>query len=583
MADDKLIIGVGLDTKETKRDFDKIEQQGKGAAKDVGGFFKNAMSTALGVGLGSLAVGGITKGLGFLRSELAKTIDLAATQEDAVNSLNTALRLSGKYSKEASDDFQVFASSIQESSILGDEALLQNAALIQSLGNLSVKGLKRATQAAADLSAALGIDLAGAATLVGKAAAGEVGSFSRYGLVIKKGADNAETFAKAMAALEGKFGGAAASKVNTFSGAWQQLQNTWGDLLEIWGESTTKSTVLIAMMKKLSGFILSAQSALKGFNGEFSFIDFAIKKTIELGLAINDYIIRPLEFVGRIGSVVFDAVKLGLQGVTNLVTKVGSGIASLLNFAGIENSFTETLINMDEAVSATTDNMANDLVANWDKGFGTGFSEKTQMFLEDLQLTADAAGPIAEQLGDNISKPLKKVADDVAETAKKIEVKVGASLAGGLGKAIQHMAGNLAKGKSIFADFGKFIMNLMGDMMVQVGMALMSAGIGMSALGNLSPGAAIAAGAGLVAIGTIMKSFLGGGGSESVTATGGGGGVTSSPTEIAEPVEEDDRSPKTEIQVNIAGDVLDSEESGMKIIELINSSFDMNGSLVRAV
>ena len=175
----------------------------------------------------------------------SKAIDAANQQEDAINQLNIALKITGKLTDETSKDIQEFASSLQNASKFGDEVILKNAALIQSLGDLDKEGLKKATQAAADMSAALGIDLTAAATLVGKAAVGEIGSFSRYGVVIKKGADNAETFANTLDILNSKFGGAAAGQIETFSGATTQLGNTFGDLVEEVGFFITKNDAVI--------------------------------------------------------------------------------------------------------------------------------------------------------------------------------------------------------------------------------------------------------------------------------------------------------------------------------------------------
>jgi len=45
---------------------------------------------------------------------------------------------------------------------------------------------------------------------------------------------------------------------------------------------------------------------------------------------------------------------------------------------------------------------------------------------------------------------------------------------------------------------------------------------------------------------------------------------------LAEKAEE-----KETITLNIQGDVLDSEESGMRIVDMLNNAFDMNGAAVR--
>lgn len=244
-----------------------------------------------------------------------KAIQAANKQEDAVNQLNIALRITGKLTQDTSDELQAFASQLQQASKFGDELILQNAALIQSLGNLEKDALKQATQAAVDLSAALGIDLTTAATLVGKAAAGEIGSFSRYGVVIQKGSTNAQTFANTLDVLNSKFGGAAKGQIETFSGATTQLSNTFGDFLEQIGFFVTKNESVIKIVKLLT----------TGFQA-------LIKVLQDNEKAIINLTTKAIKFlVGGISSII--------KGITSLSKK-------FLNFkADIENVFGSTSLS----------------------------------------------------------------------------------------------------------------------------------------------------------------------------------------------------------------------------------------------
>jgi len=249
VADDRIEIEIVLDNGKIVKGFQKVAKKSKTSGKKAGDNFQKGFDSGLKTLRNRLIGAAAAFGAAFAGR---KIIAAAIQQEDAVNNLNTALKLSGQYSEEASQSMQEYASSLQSVSTIGDEVLLDTAALIQSLGALEVEGLKRATTAAADLSAALGIDLKAAATLVGKAATGEISSFTRYGLIIKKGSSAAETFANALTQLEGKFGGAAAAKVNTFSGAFDQLSNSFGDVLEEIGFTITKSPVLINTIKSIA-------------------------------------------------------------------------------------------------------------------------------------------------------------------------------------------------------------------------------------------------------------------------------------------------------------------------------------------
>ena len=60
----------------------------------------------------------------------------AQVQEDAVQDLNIALKSVGIFSQDASRDLQEFASQLQQNSRIGDEAILTNIGLLQSLARL---------------------------------------------------------------------------------------------------------------------------------------------------------------------------------------------------------------------------------------------------------------------------------------------------------------------------------------------------------------------------------------------------------------------------------------------------------------
>lgn len=162
---------------------------------------------------------------------------------------------------------------------------------------------------------------------------------------------------------------------------------------------------------------------------------------------------------------------------------------------------------------------------------------------------------------------------------------------------LESLGRSLQKGALDFQDFGGAIANVIGDMAISLGRALIVQGLAVEsfilAINSLLPGsgiAAAAAGAGLIIFGSALKASVGGGGSSS----GGGGGfaagspggvpistmpVTDTPIEDTMPAEEERRG--TEITVQINGDVLDSDETGLRIVELINEAFDKQGVVIK--
>ncbi len=253
MADGaKIVADASSKMQKSVDDLAKGSEQGfsvlQGAAATAAGFL---------VGEGVLGAFNAVKEAAHKLFEVFVVEGIAAAQQqqDALNKLNSALASSGEYSSKSSKEFQEFAHQMQATTRFADEQVMANAALIQSLGNLSEKGLEKATLAAANLAAGLGIDLHTASELVGKAAAGEIGTFSRYGLVIQEGATHAQTFANALEVLNGRFAGRAAADVDTFSGRFTQLKNTFNDLQETFGNAVVENVAVTNTFAALSKII----------------------------------------------------------------------------------------------------------------------------------------------------------------------------------------------------------------------------------------------------------------------------------------------------------------------------------------
>jgi hypothetical protein len=283
------------------------------------------IETTAGVFLGKMLFSAASSAAGAVKN-LAKSlisdgVKAAQAQEDAVNKLNSALRITGKFSEETSKDLQEFASALQRTSRFGDEVILKNMGIMQSLTNLSKDGLKQATSASLDMAAALGMDLSSASNLVAKAVAGQTSALTRYGIQVQKGATEAETFANVMNALNEKFGGAAAMDVKTFSGSVDQLGNTFGDLKEEIGFVVTQNQVVIAVISELEkifhdlgGVIQDNREYLKGLvaDGIITLAD-AIPLAVEAVAALNKGFEHSLKVINFLRS-----AYAGIRGDTGL-------------------------------------------------------------------------------------------------------------------------------------------------------------------------------------------------------------------------------------------------------------------------
>jgi len=610
MSDINLIISYqNGNLKEVTNDAEK--KMGKSGKKSGQNFAAGFGTAAKGAAKAVAAIGAAVAAVGSV--VIFKSIGLAKEQEEAVNSLNTALRITGKYSKDTSEELQAYASSLQAASKFGDETILSSQALIQSLGNLDKDALKGATQAALDMASALKIDLRSAATLVGKAAAGEVGSFSRYGVAIKKGANNAETFSNALTALNSKFGGAAAGELNTYAGAVQQASNSFGDMLEKVGDIIIKNPLIIKAIKTLGPIFDKLGAEIVEFGKTFNIFDGLVTPFLNINDAIITYVVAPLELVANIGQIVFKSLVSGVATVVAGFGFLGEKIAGLLSAVGLgSKGITQDLQNFAAASKETAEEAALDVgkaaegifdfdtstkLAAKNEDLRTFFQDQRAIIEEESAITEEKTqeklAVVAEQSQSfasllqgtfgNVQIGIKKTKEEMAKTAAATAKIVKNGLAKGISGGIQNIATSLAKGEDVFANFGKFLLTTIADLAIQLGSFFIAEGIAVEALNAVSGTGAIAAGAALVALGSLLKASIGGGGAAASSGGSGGGGSTPSFASDNEPtgefVEEGASvaQASTTINFNVDGNIKGDEEFIREIVEDIGTEGGKQG------
>lgn len=202
------------------------EDRASGTLKRFGGVLTGLGAVAATVGvvqLGRKLVGGIKA-----------AVEASAVQEKAEATLAQAIRNTGQSVSDVLPKLKAQASSLQNLTGVGDELILQNQALLVSLGGLRGEGLERATKAALDLAGA-GIKTETAFDLIAKAASGYTSTLSRYGIILDESLSKEEKFAAALEKIETLFGGQAAAQLDTFQGRLGELQGRFGDLQEAIG------------------------------------------------------------------------------------------------------------------------------------------------------------------------------------------------------------------------------------------------------------------------------------------------------------------------------------------------------------
>lgn len=174
--------------------------------------------------------------------------------------------------------------------------------------------------------------------------------------------------------------------------------------------------------------------------------------------------------------------------------------------------------------------------------------------------------------------------------AQQLGATVKSALVNAIAQSVNSMVMAIMKGGNVLSAMGSTILGVFGDLAIQTGTILIGIGIGIESLKTLSGFAAIAAGIGLVAIGSVLKALSGGGGANTgVTANGGGVAFTGDQTlpageqGLTQFQEAQRQAPNTVVNFTVQGDILDSDSTQSRIVALLNDAIDTKGAVVRGL
>jgi len=256
-------------TAATKKMDDAIGEFSRNSAKSTS-FMQQAFATMTGF-LGSQAVLGAFNlakdAIGALGAQIVDAGKEAAAEEQAFTRMATSLRLSGNYSKEAADGLVDFSNEMEGLAGVGADVIANNLSLLSSLTRLNSEGLKAAQKSAIDLSAALGIDLDTATSMIAKGINGNDMAFKKLGITMNLTGDSAKNLTTITSTLNDRFGGSAASKMQTFSGALFVVKDAFGDMFKEVAKSVTQNQVVIAIMNKVAEIFSRVSEYMKNNAG----------------------------------------------------------------------------------------------------------------------------------------------------------------------------------------------------------------------------------------------------------------------------------------------------------------------------
>lgn len=606
-------IVFDADTQEIKKVLDKTAKDTEKKGRDAGEGFSSGFSR----GLGSLAVAATAAAAALAAVFSGREIIAAASrQQDSINNLNASLSRIGEFSQETSRDLQSFASSLQSITKFGDEAILEQLTFAQSLG-ASAEQSKEVVAAATNLSAALGIDLQSATRNVARTLGGFAGELGEVIPELRSLSREQLQAGAAVDLLAQKFAGLAEAQTQTFTGALAQAQNSFGDLLERVGAFITSSPALISLFQ---GIAKALDSIRISSDGDI------LRPLIDNGIAVARVFSELVLPVFRVFGQSFNLIKeLAIGAFATILDgafAVAGGVTSVLNRLGIattavDENIAVTRQALQDLKAEAIDDASDQLVSFGDP---TVFEENINLFLETLDNAVAESGAKAtlavEQTNAAVNANIQttqqaaSAAQDrtVASTKKTESALVGlAKRAKGTSKDVQNafingiggaasagfaaLGAAIVNGTNAVEAFGKAVLASIGNALIQEGSAYILTGLARTFFGDPSGPALVGAGAAMATFGGALGAIGGQASGSAASASAGGGGVAASSvgataepeSEVLTEQSEEDSQPSSrqQITVNVQGDVLDSDESGLRIVELINRNFEREGGTLR--
>lgn len=637
---DVYIIEIDADGTPFIKELEKVEKETKKTGKkiedDLGGGFDK-----VGFAVGKLkgAFVALTAAIG--AGQLFKSaIDGAIQQEEAVNKLNTALKLNGLFSETASRDLQNFATGLQQVTTVGDETTLEMLGLALAFTK-NASEAKKLTQAAIDFSAFTGQDLQTSIEQLGKTLSGSAGRLGDYASELKNLSKEQLKAGAGVDIIAAKFRGAGEAQATTFGGALKQLTNNFGDMLESIGQFITQSTTLITTIKLLSNAFAGLATSISRTRIEFFGTDSEkaalnvelLKETIakteaqvtrykELMASAKD----ETSFFGLItekASTAQDSyrarlaklepVLAGMKARYEELTKAqkdaadsGRNVVDLESVRKAREEFDKTITQikdqrlqlqiasaqgiLDETErTAALESLKAARITQIHEQFTARIAELAQQRAEKQFVTAEQYNTAIVESVKLRDQQITNLTDEYQKTqlakSKAFSDSIGSTLVSGIAGSMQALGAALVNGEDAWGAFAKSVIGVIGDLMIQVGTSIILQAEAIKALqaaiATFAWPAALAAGLALIALGGAFKAISGKGASGSVPAAAPTGGATGpvATTPVAGP-DLNQAANGQQININVEGTVLDPRSVGQQIARILQDTFESNSATV---
>ena len=223
---------------------------------------------------GAAVIAGVTAAIAGVVAISKDLISIYSVQEQAEVRLEATLRATNNTIGMSSKELKELASSFQQVTTFGDEAIIEVEKLFIASGSISKETLPRATEAVLDLAAAMGEDLNASAKRLAKALADPKSNLDALKDAniqlsdaqkeeikqLQEQGDLLDAQSIILEKVESSYGGIAKALADTDTGKLTQISNVWGDIKEGLGKGLLDSIspaldVLYEKLTKISAWI----------------------------------------------------------------------------------------------------------------------------------------------------------------------------------------------------------------------------------------------------------------------------------------------------------------------------------------
>ena len=264
--------------------------------------------------------------------------------------------------------------------------------------------------------------------------------------------------------------------------------------------------------------------------------------------------------------------ELRLQNMMIIDQKIKDQKAILQNQEAIQNqTFEQTKASIEKQFSD------DKLFTIQQRNTAIEAAEKTHQ--ENLELIRAQSSAKEDGLNETRRQKALEFTKTLQQVGIEAKKSIGMAFANSIGAAVNA----LARGEDGMDAFLKSALGGIADLAIQYGSLFILQGAGFEVIPGLSAsGAALmGSGFGLLALGGVLKALSGG--ASQTSESSAGGGIASSPstsTDLTQPQDLQRAEATTGVSVVIQGDVLDSQESGSRIVNLINEAFSQKGVVI---